>query len=69
LIELGCDSCEFREDCHIRKLYNESEKHYQAGNIEELRRISNILDLHESHIVEMRRNVNSRLVELYKKNR
>jgi hypothetical protein len=37
---------------------------YEEGNVEEIRKISNQLELHESYIVEMRRDVQSKLVDL-----
>jgi hypothetical protein len=64
---MTCDSCKYRNDCHIRKKYRESQDLYSEGNIDELRRISNLLELHESYIVEMRRDVNTKLLDLLKK--
>jgi len=48
-------------------MYKESERLYNECNIEELRRISNLLELHESYIVDMRRDVNTKLLDLLKK--
>jgi hypothetical protein len=64
---MTCDNCKYRNDCHIRKMYRDCEDLYSECNIDELRRISNLLELHESYIVEMRRDVNSKLLDLLKK--
>lgn len=48
-------------------MYKESERLYNECNIEELRQISNLLELHESYIVDMRRDVNTKLLDLLKK--
>jgi hypothetical protein len=61
---LGCEACGFSNDCDIRKQFLEVEEHYKKGNIRKLRRISNLIELHEQYIVEMRRDVNHKLVEL-----
>ncbi|MBD3207800.1 hypothetical protein GF319_15830 [Candidatus Bathyarchaeota archaeon] len=66
---MSCDTCEFRNDCHIRKAYQESKRYNQEEDIDKLREISNMLELHESYIVDMRRDVNSRLVELSRRKR
>ena len=64
MINTSCDNCEFREDCHIRKIYNESKDYQKEEDIDKLREVSNLLELHESYITDMRRDVNSRLVQL-----
>jgi hypothetical protein len=60
---LSCDDCEFRDDCSVRKIYFEADGRYREGDIDELRKISNLIELHEQYIVEMRRDVNHKLVD------
>ena len=60
----GCDDCEYRDNCHVRKEYMRAEGLYDNGDIDGLRRLSNLIELHEQYIVEMRRDVNHKLVEL-----
>ena len=67
LINLSCDDCDFRDDCKVREMYLKADGYYREGNIDELRRISNMIELHEQYIVEMRRDVNHKLVELVRK--
>ncbi|MBD3207300.1 hypothetical protein GF319_13295 [Candidatus Bathyarchaeota archaeon] len=61
---MGCDHCDLRDNCDIRKMYQRAQSLYEEGNVEEIRKISNQLELHESYIVEMRRDVQSKLVDL-----
>jgi hypothetical protein len=66
---LSCDECEYREECNIRREYLKAENFYKNGDIEELRKISNLIELDEQYLVEMRRDVNSKLVKLLRDRR
>jgi len=66
---MSCDQCEYRDDCQIRAQYRKAKQLYKEGDIAGLREISNLLELHESYMVEMRRDVKKKLVELLRKKR
>jgi hypothetical protein len=66
---MSCDQCEYRDECKIREQYRKAKQLYKEGDIAGLREISNLLELHESYMVEMRRDVNKKLVELVRKKR
>jgi hypothetical protein len=48
-------------------MYLKANEYYKNGDLDSLKEISNNLELHESYMVEMRKNVNSKVLELLRK--
>lgn len=48
-------------------MYQRAQSFYEEGNVEEIQKMSNQLEIHDSYIVEMRRDIQSKLVKLIRK--
>ena len=61
---MSCDGCTFHDECPLRHEYLQS---LDDTNIDNLRKLENKIELHEAHISEMRRELQRRIIELYKR--
>ena len=60
---MSCDGCTFRGECPLR---NEYLKSLDDTNIDNLRELENKIELHEAFVSEMRKNLQRRIIELFK---
>jgi hypothetical protein len=52
-----CDDCPLRTECPILNQYLQNEAFIKEGNEGKLRELYDMLELHESYLTEMRRDI------------
>ena len=56
-----CDECPLRKDCSILNQYQLSETFIKEGDVGKVRELYDMLELHESYLTEMRRDILKKL--------